>query len=59
MIDTPSLSLVRRQHVSLGIACARLASRTGQARARYPDSVMTWAGRSSHCTTTATDDFRE
>ena len=26
MIDTPSLSLVRRQHVSLGIACARLAS---------------------------------
>lgn len=31
----------------------------GQDRARYPDSVMTWAGRSSHCTTTATDDFRE
>ena len=29
MIDTPSLSLVRRQHVSLGIACARLASPDG------------------------------
>ena len=33
--------------------------RTGQAHARYPGRGMTWAGRSSHCTTTATDDSRE
>ena len=60
MIDTPqpqpySLSARQPRHRlrSTGIPGG------GQDRARYPDSVMTWAGRSSHCTTTATNDFRE